>query len=83
MSHDNQEATIAGAVGTALGAAGSLSTVAVSGSVFGLGATGITSGLATIGGVVGGGMASGLVVAVAAPVAVGAVTYGLYRWFKD
>jgi hypothetical protein len=49
----------------------------------GLGATGITSGLAAVGGAVGGGMAAGLAVCVAAPVLIGGLSYGLYRWWKS
>jgi choline-glycine betaine transporter len=79
----DKEAAIAGAVGTTVGAAGSLGTVAAAGTVTGLGATGITSGLAAIGGVVGGGMAAGLVVTVAAPVVIGATAYGIYKWIKE
>jgi hypothetical protein len=44
-----------------------------------LSATGITSGLAAIGSIVGGGMATGLVITATAPVAVGAAAYGLYK----
>jgi len=33
--------------------------------------------------VVGGGMAAGVLVTVAAPIAVGAAAYGLYKWLKD
>lgn len=57
--------------------------VSAAGSVAGLGAAGITSGLAAVGSVVGGGMAAGLVVTAAAPLAVGAAAYGLYKWLKD
>ncbi|CDS47972.1 hypothetical protein [Polaromonas sp. CG9_12] len=52
------------------------------GSVAGLGAAGITSGLAAVGSLVGGGMAAGLVVTAAAPIAVGALGYGLYKGIK-
>ena len=38
--------------------------------------------LAAIGSIVGGGMGAGLIVTAAAPVAVGAAAYGLYRWIK-
>lgn len=74
-------------VGAAAGTAGSIAAVSASGSVAGLSAAGISSGLAAIGGTVGGGMASGVVIATAAPVAAAAaVGYGLYKmvkWFKD
>ena len=81
MSDD--KSVSAGVTGAGLGAVGSVGTVAASGTVAGLGATGITSGLAAVGSVVGGGMASGLVITAAAPVAIGAAFYGLYKWLKD
>lgn len=77
MSDIDKNAAKAGAVGAAAGAAGSV------GAVSGLGAAGITSGLATVGSVVGGGMAAGLAVTAAAPVAIGAAAYGLYKWWKS
>jgi len=67
------------AAGGVVGAGGALATVSGAGTVAGLGATGITSGLAAIGGTVGGGMAAGLLVTAAAPLAVGAGFYGLYK----
>jgi len=48
-----------------------------------LSAVGITSGLATVGSVVGGGMAAGVVITAAAPLVVGAAAYGLYKWIND
>jgi hypothetical protein len=83
MSDIDKNAAKAGAVGAAAGAAGSVSTVAAAGAVGGLGAAGITSGLATVGSVVGGGMAAGLAVTAAAPIAIGAAAYGLYKWWKS
>ena len=83
MSNSEKEATIAGATGAVVGAAGSIGAVAASGTVAGLGATGISSGLAAVGAVAGGGMATGLVITAAAPLAVGAAAYGLYKWLKD
>jgi hypothetical protein len=38
--------------------------------------------LAAVGGVVGGGMVAGLVVTAAAPIAIGAICYGVYKWLK-
>jgi len=74
-------------VGAAAGTAGSIGAISAAGSVAGLSGAGITSGLAAIGGTVGGGMASGVVIATAAPVAAAAaVGYGVYKlvkWFKD
>ena len=80
MSSNDKKVAV---VGTAAGTAGSVATVSTAGAVSGLGANGITSGLATVGSVVGGGMATGLAISVAAPLAVGAVAYGLYQWLKD
>lgn len=73
--------------GAAAGTAGSIAAVSAMGTTAGLSAAGITSGLAAIGSTVGGGMAAGVVVATAAPVAAAAaVGYGIYklfRWVKD
>lgn len=71
------KAKVAGAVG------GSISAVSAAGSVAGLSAVGVTSGLAAIGGVVGGGMITGLAITAAAPLAIGAGTYGIYKWLKS
>ena len=59
-------------------------TAAVSslGAVLGLSAAGITSGLATLGAVVGGGMAAGILVAASIPIAVGALGYGVIKSVK-
>ncbi|NID14503.1 lecithin retinol acyltransferase family protein [Luteibacter yeojuensis] len=76
-------ASYAGAVA---GTAGSIGAVSALGTA-GLSAAGISSGLATIGATVGGGMASGVVIATAAPVAaaaaVGYGAYKLYKWIRD
>jgi hypothetical protein len=64
--------TLAG-VGVPIGA------VAASGSVFGLSAAGITSGLAALGALVGGGMLAGAVVAV--PVIAFGAAYGVKKLF--
>jgi hypothetical protein len=76
-------ARTAGRVGTAAGAlagsAGSIAAVSALG-VPGLSAAGISSGLATIGATVGGGMAVGTMCVVAAPAAIAAILgYALYR----
>lgn len=51
------------------------------------GATGTLSGMATatssIPPIYTGGMATGLSIIVAVPVALGAAAYGLYKWFND
>jgi hypothetical protein len=83
MSNDSDNSVAVAAGGAVTGVAGSIGAVAAGGSVAGLGAAGITSGLAAVGSVVGGGMAAGLVVTAAAPLAVGAVAYGLYKWWKS
>lgn len=61
--------TLAGALGAGGGAAISFAALYFGGSVVGLSAAGITSGLAAAGAIVGGGMAAGVAV-LAAPVAI-------------
>ena len=62
-------------------------TIATAGSVAGLSGAGVTSGLAAIGSVVGGGMGAGIAITVAAPAVVAAsVGYGAYKiwqWMID
>lgn len=66
------------------GGAASAATVAGIGSVAaGSSAAAMTSTLATIGSTVGGGMAAGIGIVAAAPIAVGGIAYGLYKFFKD
>lgn len=79
----DKEAAIAGAVGGTAGVAGSIGAIAAAGTVSGLSANGITSGLAAIGSIAGGGMTAGLIITAAAPVAVGAGAYVLYKWLKS
>ncbi len=76
---------IAARVGTAAGAAGVVGTISAAGTTAGLSAAGISSGLAAIGGTVtvGGGMAAGVAVAVAAPAVLAAgAGWGLYKMGK-
>ena len=87
LSKNERKARAAGRHMTTAGAlAGTVSTtgmIAASGSVAGLSATGITSGLAAVGGVVGGGMAAGVVITTAVPAAAAAaVGYGAYKVWK-
>jgi hypothetical protein len=76
---------VASYTGAAAGTAGSIGAVSALG-VAGLSGPGITSGLAAIGSVVGGGMGAGVAIATALPVAAAAATgYGIYklvRWYK-
>jgi len=72
-----RKASIAGVAG---GSAAGVATVSAVGVTAGLSAAGIRSGLAAIGAVVGGGMAAGSAIVVAAPaVASAAIGYGSYR----
>jgi hypothetical protein len=58
-------------------------TIAAAGSVIGLSGSGITSGLAAIGALIGGGMSAGIVLTVAAPsVAAIAVGCGFYQFWQ-
>jgi peptidoglycan/LPS O-acetylase OafA/YrhL len=79
---DKDNSVLAAGAGALTGGASAVGAVAALG-VPGLGAAGITSGLATVGTIVGGGMSAGLILTAAAPVAVGAVAYSLYKWLKD
>ena len=79
---EEQKSILAAGTGATTGAVSAVMTVAELG-VTGLGAIGITSGLATLGGLFGGGMATGLAITAAAPVALGAAAYGLYKLFND
>lgn len=67
--------------GAAAGSCGSVALISAAG-VSGLSAAGVTSGLAAIGATVGGGMAAGVFVAVAAPAVIAsAIGWGIYRLF--
>jgi hypothetical protein len=72
-----------GAVAAPVAAVGAIAAAGVGG----LGGAGITSGLAAIGGTVGGGMGAGIAITVAAPaVVVAGVGYGAYKiwqWLTD
>lgn len=71
------------AIGGMAGTAGTVVTIAAVGTTAGLSGAGITSGLLAIGSAVGGGMAAGTAMAVAAPaVAAVAVGYGGYQAWK-
>lgn len=74
-------------VGAGVGTAGSIAAISASGTVAGLSGAGITSGLAAIGSTVGGGMAAGVAISTAAPVAAAvALGYGVYKlasWWDD
>jgi hypothetical protein len=67
---------------TAFGFAGITAAVSASGTVAGLSAAGISSGLYAIGALVGGGMATGVVVAAAIPLAAGAAGYAIIKGVK-
>lgn len=76
----------ASVLGGTLGTFASLGAVGALGSTFGLSSAGITSGLAAIGGVVGGGVGMGSMLVVAAPAATASVAgfgaYRLVRWLR-
>lgn len=83
---DAQKKTISEKIGTATGGVvgfGSITAaISVSGAVAGLSAAGITSGLATLGAIVGGGMATGVAVVATIPIAAGAAGYGIIKGVK-
>lgn len=67
-----------------VGAAAGASTVGGIGYLAaGASAAEITGALATAGSLVGGGMAAGVAVTAAVPLAIGGIAYGLYKWLKD
>lgn len=75
--------TLAGALGACAGGAASFAALYFGGSVVGLSAAGITSGLAAAGALVGGGMSAGIAV-LAAPVAiVGGAAIGITSHIKN
>jgi hypothetical protein len=67
---------------TAFGFAAITAAVSTSGTVAGLSAAGISSGLYAIGTIVCGGMAAGVTVAAAIPIAAGAAGYGIIKGVK-
>jgi hypothetical protein len=72
-----------GAVGGGtLGFASITAVISASGVTAGLSAAGIAAGLSAIGGIVGGGMAAGVVVTAAIPIAAGAAGYALIKGIK-
>lgn len=68
--------------GGTLGFASIAATISSLGSVAGLSAAGISSGLAALGAIVGGGMLAGVSVAAAIPLAAGAIGYGIIKGVK-
>lgn len=84
FSEGDRIARRAGRAGSAAGAVGGtaagIGAVSALGATAGLSAAGIASGLATIGAVVGGGMAAGSAIVIAGPaVAAAGLGYGVYR----
>ena len=69
----------AAAVGSTLGGAASFTALYFGGSVVGLSAAGMTSGLAAAGAVIGGGMAAGVAVLAAPVAALGVIGYGIAK----
>lgn len=74
--YNEKEEIIAGTVGTVGTAAG------IGVATAGASAATLTTGLAGVGAIVGGGMATGIVITAAAPVVVGAAAYGMVKGIK-
>ncbi len=69
---------------TKVGVGSSIATVGgITAAATGASAATMTGTLATIGGVLGGGMATGIGVVACAPVAIGGIAYGLFKWLND
>lgn len=81
MNDDEKTALRAGCGGAGASAVGTAGAVAAIGG--GTSAAAITTGLATVGSIVGGGMLAGIAVCAAAPIAIGGAVYGLVRWLKE
>lgn len=75
-------AIVSTAVGGVAGATAAVSGVAAGAATGTAGAAAMTSGLATLGGVIGGGMAAGIVVLAAAPLAGCVLGYLGFRFYK-
>ncbi|RKM55394.1 hypothetical protein D6855_15775 [Butyrivibrio sp. CB08] len=75
--------TIAGALGVGVGAGVGFAALYFGGSVVGLSAAGITSGLAAAGAVIGGGMAAGVAVLAAPAVILGGTAVGVASHVKN
>lgn len=75
-------ATLSVVGGGAIGFGSVTAAVGTMGSVAGLSAAGISSGLAAMGAIVGGGMAVGVAVAAAIPIIAGGIGYGIIRTVK-
>jgi hypothetical protein len=84
---DHQSNSTPSQLGNMLSASGGAlggGTIAVTGVVVGaaegtVGAAALTSGLASVGGIVGGGMFAGIIVVAAAPIACAALSWVIYR----
>lgn len=74
---------LAGAMGVGTGGAIGFAALYMGGSVVGLSAAGITSGLAAAGALVGGGMAAGIAVLAAPAVVLGGAGVGIASHFKN
>lgn len=74
---------VASYVSAGVGTVGGIGAISAFGSVAGLSGAGISSGLASIGSIIGGGMVAGTVIVTAAPVVLAAAGgYGTYRLVK-
>jgi len=75
-------ATVSTLCGAGAGTVAAIAGVAAGAAPGTAGAAAMTSGLAAVGTVIGGGMAAGIMVVAAAPVAVGAAGFGIYKLYK-
>ncbi|MEG1531414.1 MAG: hypothetical protein RSC15_07305 [Lactococcus sp.] len=74
---------LVGAVGVSVGAGTGFAALYLGGSVVGLSAAGITSGLAAAGALIGGGMVAGIAVLAAPAVILGTIGVGVTATFKN
>ena len=82
QSEKEQISEVIGTIGGGILGFGSISAAISTMGIGGLSAAGITSGLAAIGALVGGGMVAGVTVAAAIPIAAGAAGYAIIKAVK-
>lgn len=73
---------VSAGTGAVAGATSALAGIAASAAAGTSGAAATTSGLAAVGGIIGGGMAAGLIVVTAAPIAGATAMFGIYKLYE-
>jgi hypothetical protein len=82
MTRDEKGTLISAGSGSVAGATSAVTGVILGAAEGTAGAAALTTGLAAVGSVVGGGMLAGIVIVAATPIAGGLAFFGLYKLFK-